>query len=83
VGERGFVGVDDREARRAQDRHLVLGEIGEVAGADQRFLAPRDIGRALGPDPGDLFWIDPASSALAAPPARSMPWNRSQATRQS
>src|SRR6476646_8944725 len=55
AGQRGVVGVDDREARRAQDRHLILGEMGEVAGADERVLAPCDIGLALGPDPGDLI----------------------------
>ena len=83
AGQRGVVGVDDREARRAQDWHLILGEMGEVAGADERVLAPCDIGLALGPDPGDLI-LDQTGFEGRGSAARALnPWKRSQATRQS
>ena len=64
-------------------RHLILGEIGEFAGADERVLAPCDIGLALGPDPGDLV-LDQSgfegrgSAARALNPLEQVPGNAAE-----
>ena len=59
-------------------------EIGKVAGAGQRILAPRDRLFALGAHGGDLVLDQAAVRAPAAtPPAASISWNSAQAAAQS
>ena len=50
------------ESAKHGDR--LLGEIGEVAGADQRLLPARDIGFALRPDLGDRLLDQPGLKRL-------------------